>query len=510
MTNKRKVGLPLMILLLALLVLAISVGSAAASARTATWSVSVTYQNVGNAAATLIVEFFEEGSTTPIVFDPLDGGSLAAGAGRSFWIGNVSNVPSGFIGNAVLSSDQPLVATTVQFSQNPGFKMRMLYNGFSAESASDQYLVPTVLLNKFNRTTVFSIQNTESQDIEATVRFYDADNNGNLASTKVHTIKAMSSKLIEMDNTDDTGLPGATTTFSGSAIITAELVGGGAAKVVAAANEYYTNRNVATSFEGVPISKAANTVYVATGLCERFGLDTFYAVSNSGLAGDAEITIEYRSTAGAVVASDGPYTIGPGQKKSINTCKPSDSTNMSNFSGSAIITSVGNPVVAMGKGQNSINAGKPATADVFTAFLGEPAGTSKMALSFVRWANDAEYNSASNVGGRQRTYLAVQNLENSEVKINVHYNDKNGNTVETQQLIIPALAKANSDAKSAGATGAAGMKPDSFGYYLDGTFGGGVVIEADASNSTAKFIAIGRTQNPGAGEDVNGMAIGAP
>jgi hypothetical protein len=267
---------------------------------------------------------------------------------------------------------------------------------------------------------------------------------------------------------------------------------------------------VATSFEGLPISKAANTVYVATGLCERFGLDTYYAVSNSGLTGNAEITVEYRSTAGTVVASDGPYTIGPGEKKSITTCAPNDGTDMNNFSGSAIITSVGNPIVAMGKGQNSINGGKPSTQDVFTAFLGEPVGTSRMALSFVRWANDAEYNDANNNGGRQRTYLAVQNLENSEVKINVLYNDKDGNTVQTQQLTIPPLAKANSDAKSAGATGAAGMKPDSFGYYTDGTYGGGVVIEADASNSTAEFIAIGRTQNPGAGEDVNGMPIGAP
>lgn len=506
MHMNRKFGLPLMVALLLLVVVFASAGSAEASARDATWTVSVTYQNVGDAPASLILNFFAEGDSTPIFFDPLNGGTLAPGGSRSFWIGNVSAVSPGFNGNAVISSDQPLSSTVVQFSNDPGFRMRLLYYGFQAQDASDQFLVPTVLLNKFSRTTVFSIQNTEDEAINATIRFYDADAGGNLASTITHAIPRNSSKFIEMDAPADTGL-GSTSVFNGSAIITAVKQAGGDANIVAAANEYYTNSNLAASFEGVPISKASNEINMATGVCERYGLDTFYAVSNSGLTGNATVTVSYNNTNGTPKAVDGPYTIGPGEKKSIRTCDPSDGTNMSNFTGSAVVTSTGNPIVVMGKAQNSLNAGGPATADLFTAFLGEPVGYSEMSFSFVRWANDAQFNDPSNNGGKQRAYLAVQNLEPTSVVIDAKYYDKNGNIVGTHQLTIPAASKANTNASTAGALSGAGMVPGAFGYYTDNTSGGGVILQAAAANPTAKFIAINRVQHPGAGEDVNALPV---
>jgi len=510
MLNTRKFGLPLMVALLLVLVFA-STGSAEASARDATWTVAVTYQNVGDAPASLVVNFFAEGDSTPIFFDPLNGGTLAPGAGRSFWIGNVAAVSPGFNGNAVISSDQPMSSTVVQFSNDPGFRMRLLYTGFQAQDASDQFLVPTVLLNKWSRTAVFSIQNTEAEDIIATVRFFDADNNGNASTPKDHTILANSSKFIEMDDPSDTGL-GSASVYNGSAIVTAVFApgtpsAGDPAKVVAAANEYYVNSNVATSYEGLPVSKAANEVFVATGLCERYSLDTFYAVSNSGLSGNATITVDYFNTNGSPKASDGPYVIGPGQKRSIFTCNPSDSTNMSNFTGSAVVTSVGNPVVVMGKAQNSINAGSADKEDVLTAFLGEPGGGSKRAISFVRWANDAEFNDPANNGAKQRTYIAIQNLGDSTAIINAKYYDKNGVLVATHPLTIAASSKGNTDANMASALGAAGMRPGSFGYYTDNSTGGAVILEADASNPTAKFIAISRVQHPGAGEDANALPV---
>ncbi len=505
MTQLRKYGLPLFALMLLFALVFANVGSAKASARTANWTVAVTYQNVGTQASSVFVEFYSEGSSTPIQFDPLDGGKLAAGAGKSFWIGAVNSVPSGFNGNAVMQSDQPLVATVVQFSQDPGFKMRLLYNGFQTSGASDQYLVPTVLLQKFSRTTVFSIQNTESVEIKATVRFYDADNNGNLASTITHTIKPNTSKFIEMDDTSDTGLPASKTVFNGSAIITAVKSAGGAANVVAAANEYYTNSNLAASFEGVPVSAAGNTIFMATGLCERFGLDTFYAVSNAGLAGNAKITVEYFNTDGTSKSKDGPYTIGPGQKKSIRTCDPSSGANMSNFSGSAVVTSEGNAIVVMGKGQNSLNAGTSGTRDVFTAFLGESGGTTKKAMPFVRWANDAQYNDPNNNGGKQRSFIAIENVSDSTGKFDVKYFDKTGKLVATHTLTINASSKGNTNASLAGALGSAGMVSGAFGYYTDNTAGGGVIVESQGSQ---EFIAIDRVQNPGAGEDAN--AVPAP
>ena len=396
---------------------------AEASARTASWVVSVTYQNVGANSANVHVDFYPEGNGTAIPFDPP---ALGAGAGASFFIGSVSGLPASFRGSAVMSSTEPLVATVVQFSQDPGFKMRMLSNGFSSSDGSNQYLIASTLMNKFNRTTIFSIQNAADADVEATVKFYDADNAGNLASTVKHVIPAGSSKYIEMDKPADTGLPGATTVFNGSAILTAVLNSDKStpANVVSAASELYTNKNVGANFEGVPLSRAANIIYMATGLCQRFGLDTFYAVQNASLTTSASVSVQYFNTDGTSKTTDGPYNIGPGQKKSISTCAPNSGMDMSNFTGSAKLTST-SPIVAIGKAQGSVGAGS-ATADVFTAFMGEPQGASKLALPFIRWANDANFNDPANVGGKQRAFIAIQNLETFPIKVNVKYYAKTG------------------------------------------------------------------------------------
>ena len=481
----------------------------AQSALGANWVVAVTYQNLGDAATPVTVNFYPEGSATATPFDPRSGkGDLAAGAADSFFIGTVSNLPAGFRGSAVMSANEPLAATIVQFSQDAGFKMRLLSNAFDGRDSvvSNQYLVATTLLNKFDRTTLFSVQNTTSDTIDATVKFYDADDNGNLKSEKVFNIPANSAEFISMDNFAETGI--SDSVFNGSAIVTAVKSGTSeAATVVASASEYFTNIPVATAFEGVPLSAAANTSFMATALCERFNLDTFYAIQNASLTDNATITVTYKNTDGSTKSTDGPYVIGGGQKKSVNSCKPSDGTNMSNFSGAAVITSTGAPIVAIGKAQNSINAGSAATSLVLTAFLGQKEGYSTLALPFVRWASDASFNDAGNTGGKQRAFIAIQNLENSAIKVNVKYNDKNGATVATQTLDIAANSKGNTNPNAAGALGLSGMNAGEFGYYTDNSFGGGVIIEADSSNANAKFIAIARVQHPGAGEDYNGVEV---
>jgi len=480
-----------------------------ASARTISWVVSITYQNIDTIPGNVSVSFYPEGSTTPVVFDPLNGEQIQPGAGASLYVGSVTGLSSGFVGSAVMQSGAKLVATAVQFHQNvsgENVKMRILSNGFRIEDTSNQYLIATALSNTFQRTNVISIQNVEAETITATIKFYNSSD-GSLASTVTYDIPAQSAKYIEMDNTSDTGLGSAV--FNGSAIVTAVLKSNPSTsgRVVASINEYYTTRDVASAFEGIPLSRASQTLYMATGLCEMYGLDSFYAVQNASLSETTEITVTYYTTDGVEKAVDGPYPLGPGQKRSILTCSPSSGTEMTEFTGSAVITSTVTPVAAIGRAQLSLEEPRPGQEDMFTAFLGEPQGYSTLALPFVRYANDANYNSTSNLGGKQRAFLAIQNLENSSSIVDVEYYDKSGNKVATHTLTIPAKAKANSNALLAGALGLSGMVPGEFGYYLDGSFGGAVIIKANSANPTAKFIAIARVQNPGAGEDYNAFPI---
>lgn len=514
--NIRRKGLVKSVLgLLAVTMMVMSSVSAAMAqgpARNANWTVSITYQNIGNADSDVTIDFYQEGSSTPLTLGPAQlpaSNPLKQGAATSFFVGSINN-PAFTEGNAVMRSNEQLAATVVQFSPDAGYRMRLLYNGFPDSKSSTQYLVATTLKNRFARTTVFSVQNTENEPINVTINFYDADNNGQLKSTKEFQIPANSSKFIELDNVDDTGISDAV--FNGSAIITAKTQGGADAEVVAAASEYYVDRPVATNFEGQPLSDAGNALNMATALCQRFGLDTYYAIQNASLTDSATIQITYYNLDGSQKKQSPQIIIGPGQKHSAHTCNVDNTgdpdPDMSNFTGSAVITSQGAPIVAIGKAQAQFNdINNEQFKDVLTAFLGETTGYQRLALPFVRWGSDERFNGPGGQSGQvQRTFIAIQNVGNTEVSgITIKYNDKNGQTVaQVTDVTIPPKSKFNTDANTAGALGKNGMNPNEFGYYTDGSFGGGVIIEAPAG---AQLIAIARVQHPGAGEDYNAVPI---
>lgn len=508
--NMRRKGFVKSVLgLLAASTLTMSVAGAALAqtppARDAQWSVSITYQNLGTAATPVTIDFYQENTAAKTTQTQQ---TLNAGAATSFFVGNVQG-GTFTQGNAVMSSEQQLAATVVQFSA-PGapnqqdYIMRLLYNGFPDNKSSNQYLVATTLLNRFQRTTVFSVQNTETEPINVNIKYYDADANGALAGESNFQLPANGARFIEMDSADDVGAIANRPAFNGSAIVTAQTAGGAAAQVVAAASEYYVDRPVATNFEGVPLSDAANLIYMATALCQRFGLDTFYAIQNASLDASATITIRYFDLNGTQVSQDGPRQIGAGQKYSANTCQPSQNAGaMPNFTGSATIESQGAPIVAIGKAQKSVPLPPDPRFDlVLTAFLGEKQGYEDIALPFVRWASDDRFNASK--GGEQRTFIAIQNVGDAPVSgVQIHYRDKNGATVATVNApAIPSKSKFNTDANAANALGQNGMRPGEFGYYTDNSFGGGVFIDGPEG---AQLIAIARVQNPGAGEDYNGV-----
>lgn len=490
---------------LMLLVVAGSARRATATARHFTWDTSITYQNIGDSATPVQIQLYDEGSSSPTILDPLNGGTLAPGAGRSLYLGHVTT--SGYQGNVVLIANEPLATTSVRFRLfPPALPVRLLYRGFDDVAGANTYILPTVLSNAFDRTTIFSIQNLETYNANVTIEFFDSAS-GNSLGTIAHTVGARSSKIIEMDKTADTGLT--VTTVNGSAIITAA----GFAKMVVAGSEYYLNRAVAADFEGVPESAASGTIYMATALCRSYDIDTYYAVTNVGSIATT-VTITYYAANGTVSGAQTTGTLAPGQKVSIYTCNGGVGNN---FSGSAVITanSQGALLVALGKAQQQIPppADPTATQNFSTIFLGEPVGGSRLAFSYIRWANGTDYNNANNYyGGYQRSYLAVRNLESATIKVNARYYGKDGNLCATAVLTIPQNGKANTSPESAGALGGtgacSGLKIGAFGYYLDNTFGGAVILEAHSDNPNAKFIAINRTQHHGAGEDVN--AVPAP
>lgn len=461
----------------------VGMASAQSPAYQTPFTTSVTYQNVGISNATIVFSFYPEMNASPITVNK----TLAAGAGTSLYLGSIDTLPANFTGSAVLSSDANIVATLVQIPTSTTVKNRPLSNGFS--SGATDVRIASVLKNKFNTTSRFSVQNADSGAIDLTVKFYDA-----AAPTAAPIVVTQANIPIGAAKAYDLGnmaqLPAS---FNGSAVLSAVKSGTSTpANIVASAMELSTNGDAASAFEGA--SSSAPTVYMASALCNAFGgaFNSYYAVQNTGDAATT-VTVTYSN------GKNNAKSIEPGAKSSFNACEVAANDG---FSGSATITT--------SPSTNIVVLGKVSGGGISAAFLGESAGSEKLALPYVRWTNQAAYDA----GGTQRTYIAIQNIGGSAVTgVEVQFLNKNGEVVGSQVLgSIANGAKLNSNASTATpASGHTATELTEFGTPAGnpgGGYGGAVVVKGPAGSQLVAVARVTSLVNGATvGEDYNAIPI---
>ncbi len=445
------------------------------------FTTSVTYQNVGSATTTsLILDFYATNSATAI---PVDlgalNGQLKPLAASSIYVGGLNQLTSGFQGSAVLSSDQPIVATLVQVPPSGStVKNRPLSNGFSA--GAPNITVATVLKNSATTNSSFSVQNVDTVADDLTVNFYAVGSTTPI-TVNVPGLPAGSAKYFDMATLSNISA----SSFTGSVQIAAVQTGTSTpGSVVATALELGTTDDSADAFEST--SGGSSTVYMPSAFCNwgsSGNTNSFYAIQNVSTSADAVVTVTYSNS-----KVDGPYTLHPGTKQSVGGC----TVESNNFIGSATITSTGGQIVAIGKIRG---------AGISTAFVGATAGAPKLAAPYVRFTTAHWVD-----GTKQRAYIAVQNvgaaLNPNDVK--VAYYDKDGNLAGTYSY-PNALAQGAKFSTSASDIGAAGAE---FGFYSNG-IGGAAVISGPAGSQLVAVVRIQTYLGPGTttGEDYNATPI---
>jgi hypothetical protein len=469
-----KVKLFSLFVVLALTFAGIAPSNVQAQAYATKFSTSITYQNVGTAATLgLQINFYATPSTTtPITITQPN---LNVGESTSVFVGGLGTIPSPFNGSAIMSSDQPMLATLVQVPQNSTTVIvRPLSNGFSDGAATA--LIATVLKNTFGSTTVFSIQNIDSEANNVNIKFY------NTSASLVHeinqSVQAGASYSVDAGTVAALG-----TSFNGSVVATGTRADASAGKIVGSAMELDITGTGAKAFESV--ASGATTLYMPSALCNAFGgQNTSYAIQNASLTTPTDVTVTFNPGGSHVTK-----TIGAGAKASFAACE----ATAGGFSGSAVVTSSATPVIAVGK---AIGAG------LSTAFLGASSGVAKFAMPYVRWAPDADFNN----GSRQRTYIAIQNVGSADIpagSISLTYTDSFGHTgTHTYASALAVGGKFNSNASNAGLTWFGMAEPPAAG------FGGGVTVNCTAAS--CQLIGIARVSTyisatNTAAEDYNGM-----
>lgn len=450
----------------------VSVTAFAGSAYDAAYTTSITYQNVGAEAATIQFSFYNEANGTSINHTVP---ALAAGAGSSLFVGNVSSIASGFAGSAVMSSNVPVVATMVQISSDGAVKNRPLSNGFSA--GSTKVLLATVLKNTFNTSSRFSIQNADTGGVDVKVSIYNsaAPTAAPILIEEVNLPEG-SAKYFDMGKLSQISAA----SFNGSAVVEGFKTGTTTpANIVGSVLEMSTNGPKVSAFQGIP--DGGTTVYMPSAACKYFNLDSFYAVQNTGNAA-SDVTVTYNN--GATETKN----VAAGAKASFATCDKQGN----NFNGSSTITSA-QPIIVIGKISNGT---------VSTAFEGATAGGTKLACPYVRWS-ETQYNT----GQRQRSFIAIQNVGGalSANQVTAKFIDKNGAVVGTHAM--GALATGGKQSTNASLAVGSAANLDEFGYV--GGFGGGMIIEGPSGSELVGVVrvqSIGADGNP-VGEDYNCIPV---
>ena len=453
------------VIVFVLILAGISATRVEAGAYSTQFTTSVTYQNVGSGPATISLVFYSENSATPI---PITLPELAPLAGTSIYVGSIGDIGEGFKGSAVMSSNQPLVSTLVQVPKaGSGVSVRPMSNGFT--SGNGYVLVPTVLKNKYDYTSIVSVQNVDSVVADFELIFVPVT--GSPITIETQDVPVGATKYYDLGtiSTIPAGFNGSLQVFATKNETTDPAL------VVASAMELGLAGIGAYAFEGA--TDFSTLVYMPSALCQKYNADSSYAVQNT-TAAPIDVTVTYSN--GNV---DGPHTLAAGAKKSFLGCE----VNPAGFIGSATITATGD-IVAMGK----IYGG-----GLSTAFLGFSEGASKVALPYVRWTTDHWTD-----GTRQRSYIAIQNvgadLAAGEVVVN-YYNNQ-GVLVGTETMpAIPTGGKVNSTAEN--------VAPE-FGYNPDGTYGGSAIVQGPPGSQLAVIV---RVQTASGdlivGEDYSGIPI---
>jgi len=463
MTHLRRLWMS-SLLLIVLLASSVSAALAADNAYATNYVTSITYMNVGTDAANLSVTFYNaaDGTTTdyPLLNPNGSAVTIPVKASSSIAVSAVSSLASTWKGGAVISSNQPLIATMVQVSNDAVIKVRPVSNGFQSTDGSGTIIVPTVMKACFNDklTTRFNVQNvgSSSNTASVTIKWPNGDTASTITTPSLAPGAVYAVDMGAVSPTSPTNpytIP-AGCTFNGSAVVTST------GSMVASALETSTINKYANSFEGFKGTTAdgATKIYMPSAMCSvNYGdgeQSSAYAIQN--LAATATtVSIAFTSqvrTNGALVGSPATNTVTleiaanskasvPGcdsLKNSVGNKNTATGTGMPASSvGSAVITSSGGNIVAISK---VLGAG------LTTATPGIMSGGTTVNVPFVRYSDKCYVPTVSNTicqgATRQRTLFAVQNVGTSAATVTMTLYNQKGESVATYTSpSIPAGGK---------------------------------------------------------------------
>jgi len=322
-----------------LVVLFVALGVTSASAQFSTVT-SFQIQNLSADLANIGITFYDIDGNPVAAANVTD--TIAGNSSKLYTQANNNDLPIGFNGSVVISSDKEVAAIGVQQATNASSQVYQgTYSAFSSTQAAATFYIPTAMKAFYGYTTEISVQNAGSTDVDVTVN-YDGgytDSVTGLTPGQVH----------RFDNGATPSMPNG---YIGSGIVSA--TGG---EVVAVVNQNNTSAILQQTYEGFAAADSGTELYAPVLMRGFYGFDTSVQVQNIG-SGSTDVAILYSNGVSQTqsLAAGGGYLFTQGNETGLPA----------NWIGSAVISSTAENVVAVVNQQNT-TTGKAASYNAFAS-----------------------------------------------------------------------------------------------------------------------------------------------
>jgi hypothetical protein len=386
-------------------------------------------QNVGTSTANIVVTAYDKNGAATYSSSV----TVTAGSAFTFVPSSFAGMPSGFIGSAVVSSDQPIKAIVNLTNQLAGSygvaggKGQAQYQGI--ESAGTTLYFPLAKHNYYGNTTSFYIQNAGTTAATATAVFKTA-----AGGTYSVTTPSIDPNKMVVVSPIDAGVPAGNTNASlGSLTVTS------AQPLAGTVLEYIQAQTVATQLNGTRGFTAADfdvKAFAPVAKNKWYGRFTGIQVQNVS-SGPVDITVTFVGSGGACAGTtytDSATGVAAGTSKTFVqlTAAPNNSHLPENCVASATVSATGNVVTIV----NEQNLSGFAQAGITYSAMANSAKTTKVSVPLFK---DTFYGSST---GLQIQNVGTANATNV-VATFVCAKQAGGTftAISTPQTIVPGGAK---------------------------------------------------------------------
>ncbi|MGE5375103.1 MAG: choice-of-anchor Q domain-containing protein [Bacteroidota bacterium] len=373
-----------------------------------TYNSALYVQNVASSLATITVKYYDSDGNLKCT----DNDTVAPLSSKGYWVPTVAcdsgSLLDGWVGGAVVTSDQPIVAVG---RPHVGSEV-MTYDGFTG--GSNTSYIPMLFKGAYGGSynSAFYIQNVDTSNVATiTIKYYDSE--GVLQCTKADTINPLASKgyWVPSATCDSGSLPAG---WVGGVVVTSDqpIVGVGRPHIGTQVTTY-------NGFTG-----GGSSSYIPMLFKGAYGgtYNAAFYLQNTNPSVQATVTIKYYSSNGNLDCTKND-TIKPLASKGYWV--PSATCD----SGSLPAEWVGGVVVT--SDQPVVGVGRPHIGAQVTTYNGFAAGSPN---SYLPMLFKAAY------GGTYNSAFYIQNTENSPATVTVKFYDTLGNLTCTRTDTVQALA----------------------------------------------------------------------